>query len=816
MNSVFRKVLARFRGRRTAAEIVGRSVFARLLYWAAETPEAVALTNGVRQTTYKQLVRRSSRVAEYITQAGLLPRSPVAILVPDTLKALQVAVGILGAGHPIVFLESRQRLDRLQQLCVSSGAQLILTEPRMAGLATEIAPAIRNVCAADLLGNGSMPCAESLPGASALERDPFSITCTSGSSGAPKAFVRNQRAVLEGAANYQCATGLGPGDRLLIGSPPTFGLGLHGTFSALCCGASALPIDFSRLDGGDLAGLLTALRPSLLLAAPSILRLLAAVGNEAGFNSLRGITAAGESLRWEDVVHLSKLLPEGAFIENAYGISDCGGIVSRGKVCPPSEPCVGVPSVGMACPGFSLRVVDESGELADGETGMIEVTADCLPVLLGGNCPPERLVTADLGCRLADGSLQLVGRVDDRVKVHGFLVSVNDVETVLSGHPAVADVAVGKVGDELTVWLVARAGYAVDAREIREYLKGNLASPVLLTPRCILLPELPRLPGGKVDRQRLVSLAALPVEADAISWNPQDELGKWICSAWQAALSHSPSGANADFFVCGGDSLSAIHACGLLGTQLKRKVSPTLLLKYPTPALLAEALRREEAQDQTPPLFDVLRSHNSGKETVLIFPGGLVAEETFSSIMAILAPLGLDAEVVGFRPEGLLQHEENISSWDSMVGLMDNVLRAQFPAVKRWLVIGGCVTSGLAFEVSRRLRLAGHELKFITLDGVPPAFFQTRPLRPWHIDNAGSSWGRRYFEMLLTADLTPWPIEMDLLISSEFAEESPDPDMGWRAFSSGPIRAHVFAGEHLTYLRLRRPAIVDCIRRILT
>lgn len=336
-----------------------------------------------------------------------------------------------------------------------------------------------------------------------------------------------------------------------------------------------------------------------------------------------------------------------------------------------------------------------------------------------------------------------------------------------------------------------------------------------MTPRCIVLPELPRLPGGKVDRQRLVSQTVLSVEAGTASWIPQDELGAWICSAWQAAISHPPPHADADFFVCGGDSLSAVHLCGLLGTQLKRKISPTFLLKYPTPALLAEALRREEAQEETPPLFDVLRSHNSGKETVLIFPGGLVAEETFSSIMAILARLGLDGEVIGFRPEALLQYEQDISSWDSLVELIEKMLLVQFAAVNRWLVFGGCVTTGLAFEVSRRLRLAGYDLRFITLDGVPPAFFQTRPLRHWQIDNAGSSWGRRYFEMLLAAELTPWPIEMDLIISSEFAEDSPDSDMGWGSFSSGLVRAHVFEGEHLTYLRLRRPAIVECIRRIL-
>ena len=162
-----------------------------------------------------------------------------------------------------------------------------------------------------------------------------------------------------------------------------------------------------------------------------------------------------------------------------------------------------------------------------------------------------------------------------------------------------------------------------------------------------------------------------------------------------------------------------------------------------------------------------------------------------------------------------MQHAEVISSWASLAGLMEQVLLAQFPLVQRWLVFGGCVSSGLAFEMSRRLRQAGHQLKLITLDGVPPAFFKTRPLRPWHLANARSGWERQYFEMILAAELTPWPVEMDLLLSGEFAEDSGDPKMGWGAFSSGPIRAHVFAGEHLTYLRLRRPALVECICQIL-
>ena len=103
------------------------------------------------------------------------------------------------------------------------------------------------------------------------------------------------------------------------------------------------------------------------------------------------------------------------------------------------------------------------------------------------------------------GWLRITDRAKEMIKVRGFQVAPAEIEAVLHGHPRVDDCAVFGVDDpndgEAVVAAVAPHG-SVDPDELIELVAQRLASYKRLS-RVVIVPEIPRLPSGKVLRRVL-------------------------------------------------------------------------------------------------------------------------------------------------------------------------------------------------------------------------------------------------------------------------------------------------------------------------
>jgi long-chain acyl-CoA synthetase len=183
-------------------------------------------------------------------------------------------------------------------------------------------------------------------------------------------------------------------------------------------------------------------------------------------------------------------------------------------------------SVGMPLPDVHVRIVDgDEGrrEVATGEVGEICITA---PQLMEGfwNRPEETtevlrehtdvhgnprrwLHTGDLGYLDEDGYLFIVDRKKDLIKASGNQVWPREVEEVLASHPAVAEVGVAGVPDELKgeavkAWVVLRPGHAATAEELRTHCRGQLA-PYKVPSHVEFRRDLPKTLVGKILRRAL-------------------------------------------------------------------------------------------------------------------------------------------------------------------------------------------------------------------------------------------------------------------------------------------------------------------------
>jgi acyl-coenzyme A synthetase/AMP-(fatty) acid ligase len=173
-------------------------------------------------------------------------------------------------------------------------------------------------------------------------------------------------------------------------------------------------------------------------------------------------------------------------------------------------------SVGTPVPGTQARLLDAAGrEVADGVEGVLHVRAPSISPFYWRRLTESRQAfvgewfrTGDVCARAADGTFQHLGREDDLFKVAGLWVSPADVEGVLLGHPAVADV--GVIGAPSADGLVKPVAFVVPRPgavgtledELKELADRKLAPHQ--RPRAIrMVPELPRTATGKLQRFRL-------------------------------------------------------------------------------------------------------------------------------------------------------------------------------------------------------------------------------------------------------------------------------------------------------------------------
>ncbi|TNE25516.1 MAG: NAD-dependent epimerase/dehydratase family protein [Alphaproteobacteria bacterium] len=195
--------------------------------------------------------------------------------------------------------------------------------------------------------------------------------------------------------------------------------------------------------------------------------------------------------------------------------------------------------------------------------------------------------TGDKVQRDDNGQIVFLGRNDRQFKLRGQLVAPEEIEAQLREHPQVTKAAVLKRplydgGAEALVAFIE--GAAED--DLQTHLAQKL--PKWMLPQHIAcLPQIPETVTGKSDfaQLRTLDLQVAPIATTL----PETAQEKTLHNIWAAILKKSDFGIDDDFFAIGGDSLAVIHL-SLAAEKQDLRISPALLVQYPTIRKLAEAL----------------------------------------------------------------------------------------------------------------------------------------------------------------------------------------------------------------------------------
>ncbi|WP_433570249.1 phosphopantetheine-binding protein [Streptomyces sp. CA-251247] len=176
------------------------------------------------------------------------------------------------------------------------------------------------------------------------------------------------------------------------------------------------------------------------------------------------------------------------------------------------------------------------------------------------------------------------------MKVRGFRVEVGEVESRLREHPLVRDAVVVVWQDRLVAYVAGQRGVVTD--QVREWLGERL--PEYMVPAVlILLDELPRTVGGKVDRDRLPDPDGHRPALSGEYVGPRNPTEQAIADVWKEVLQVDRIGIHDNFFDLGGHSLLATRVVIRLRAAFGCDIGVRTLFERPTVTRLAAAVEEQ-------------------------------------------------------------------------------------------------------------------------------------------------------------------------------------------------------------------------------
>lgn len=575
---------------------------------ARKTPNATAVSDGRTSLSYRELARRSQAAARWLARKGVGAEAVVALLAergPDLLAAM-IAVQRVGAAF--LNLDPDQPPARLATILESSCARMLLTGRAQSSLAEALLePLVERIQMAELedaiAPASTKPARAARPAASSLAY----LVYTSGSSGAPKGVMIEQRGLSNHLASLISELNLSSRDVIAQTAPQSFVISVWQFLAGPMVGARVHVCATAIVqDPILLAREIEREGVTVLEIVPSLLRLILDRMDEApigrAFARLRLLISTGEPLPVDLCKAWFARCPKVPLI-NAYGASECSDDVSLHRLTEAPATTTGNVPVGAPLPNTQLYVLDANlqpqpvgvtGELCIGGAGVgrgyvndpAQNRQRFLPDPFAHQAGSRLYRTGDLARRRADGTIECLGRADHQVKVRGYRIELKEIENALADHPGVRAGIVEPrreaSGDvRLIAHIVARSGNRSSASELREFLKSRLPGHAIPS-AFLFLDQVPLNAHGKIDRTALLAPVQQEASGPDAAVPARRFTEKVLSDIWIDLLKVENLGVTDNFFDLGGHSLLAGQAMARVARALGVSLPIKTIFEAPT------------------------------------------------------------------------------------------------------------------------------------------------------------------------------------------------------------------------------------------
>lgn len=715
----------------TEDSIENKHLLTDFLWQCKHYPEQIAIYNQEVRLSYQQLLLEVTQLAGQLQDSGIKPGTPVAIQIGRGIPQIRSLLAVILVGAFYIPIDIYQPVERRNQILMQSQCHWLLVDDfyQQDSIPNDIT-----------VFNVNQINKQVKMGSVTLQRELTAyVIFTSGSTGTPKGVEITHRAVINTLSDIIKRFAINHNDKIIALSAYNFDLSVFDIFAALNTGASIVIPNESRIP--DPEHWLTLCRDynvTIWNSVPTLIEMVLYIANQEKVNyllhSLRLIMLSGDWISLGLANQLLTLLPntllyslggatESAIWSNYYHIKEVdptwrsipyGFSLNRQQLWVLNSqllPCQPWQSGEIYISGDSLA----KGYYHDSQkTAQSFITHPTYGITL--------YKTGDLGSYHPEGYINIIGRTDFQIKIRGYRIEPGEIQGVIEQLPDINQSCVMSIENNLVAFISMNHPPYI-AKKYIDYLKNYLQQhlPKYMIPDSIHIVEsIPLTPNGKLDRKVMSDIfyqeRALKSDTNNTVIDPQSPIAPYfsqLCELWKQAIgdsfySENTLNNNSDFFVCGGNSLSAVKLMNLV----KQKIG----IHFPLSALYSNSTLQQQASW----LFNNQQNNNNPEQEKITFQQG----ETTAPLVLLFHPVGGSLlcyrEIYHHLPQhwhivGFQSTEKSHSNLDNRVDdWYQQLVREDELNTDSILLIGWSMGGVLAYEMAKRFK--NKNIHVLTID----------------------------------------------------------------------------------------------------
>lgn len=794
---------------------------------AKKTPKKIAIQTSNVNLSYQELIATAITTTNHLDQNQLQPGDFVAIVMEKGWEQIAAILAIHAAGAAYIPIDARLPANRIKQILDISGCKAILAQKSL-DFPCDLPVHIISQVITDIPEIKGSICRQK-------PNDLAYVIFTSGSTGVPKGVMIEHQAALNTIEAINLNYGITASDRVFAISSLSFDLSVFDVFGMLRIGASLyVPTSDEEKNPEQWLRCLKENKITIWNSVPALMQLtMDRIEIEAiepdKLSNLRLVMMSGDWIPVNLPRRISRF--SNAKIYSLGGATEASIWSNHYPITDVDPTWTNIP-YGKALANQTMYVLDDRLEpkpfwvtgmiyiggkgLARGYLGDPEKTANSF--LIHSKTGLRLYKTNDLGRLCPDGNIEFLGREDLQVKVQGYRIELEEIESIIRQTGLVNEVIVRIQGNKSEAKKIVAffiANNPVPTQKIISLIENKL--PTYMIPnRFVQIDSFPLNSNGKVDVKTLL----LPLsEAGASNMasehvEPKSVLEKGMAKIWEELLKIKPVGLRNNFFHLGGNSFLAFQMIH----QVKVKLGLTLSIS----ALFRKGTIEELLEDKS---FDFNKSLillNKGKNAANLFfvhpsGGGVFCYAELAHY------LEKEYNLYGIQSPGYVDERPLLTSIDDMAEYNLNLIKMTQPTGPYRL--GGWSLGGVvAYATAIKLKKEGFEVEpVIMIDSPAPIvhsilsdadierFFKEDNSNYFHETNEDNKVKdsllfkifrnnvlalRQYQPLKSDVDIIQFKANDVLIEQLSSHPRNKNDDWGWSELTSGKIKCYLFNTDH--------------------
>lgn len=544
-------------------------------------PNNVAVVFENQKLTYKELNERANSLANYLKEQNITNNDVVSILLNRSLDLIIAIYGVIKSGASYVLIDTSFPKDRIDYIIKDCKSSICITE-------NELNSTSINMKKFDFSKYNNKHL-------NTTSGNNLCIIYTSGSTGNPKGVLLHQQGFINLMYSFDKEMQISSFKNILGISTVSFDMFAVELFSSTLFGNTlVLANEEEQRSPISMSNLIKNNNIDFFVTTPSRVELLLSKECENPLKHIKAFQLGGEKFTgklFDTIINYTN-----AKIFNGYGPTEITACCLN-KFVSSNDITIGKPISNVQAyicdTNMNLLPIGLVGEICISGVGVAngylnnenETKKHFIKNPFGNGYLYK---TGDLGKFRKNGEIEIIGRMDNQVKIRGLRIELSEVENYILHYPGIKNSAVVKQNvfnhDTLCAYYIS--DLKINVADLRKYLSNIL--PIYMVPSYfIAIEHFPYTRSGKIDTKSLPLPNGIMHNENYVP--PQTSLEKDLVDIWKKVLRIKNIGINDNFFEIGGDSILAMNL-NIELLKISNKIKYSDIFNHPTIAQLEEFL----------------------------------------------------------------------------------------------------------------------------------------------------------------------------------------------------------------------------------